>query len=66
MDGLTGPIKFDENGKRKGIELEILNLRNNSFKKVRSKIPYWHLLFFKSLFLYWLFLWSLSDFTNKW
>ena len=37
MDGLTGPIKFDENGKRKGIELEILNLRNNSFKEVRSK-----------------------------
>ena len=52
MDGSTGPIKFDENGKRKGIELEILNLRNNSFRKVRSKISYWHLLFFKSLFVY--------------
>ena len=39
MNGLTGPIKFDENGKRKGIELEILNLRNNSFKKVRRKVP---------------------------
>ena len=52
MDGLTGPIKFDENGKRKGIELEILNLRNNSFKKVRSKIPYLYLLFFNSRFVY--------------
>ena len=52
MDGLTGPIKFDENGKRTGIELEILNLRNNSFKKVRSKIPYLYLLFFNSRFVY--------------
>ncbi|XP_078382291.1 glutamate receptor 2-like [Oculina patagonica] len=34
LDGLTGPIQFNENGKRKEIELEILNLRNNSFKKI--------------------------------
>ena len=36
LDGLTGPINFNEYGKRKGVDLEILNLRNNSFKKVSS------------------------------
>ena len=36
LDGITGEVKFDENGRRRGIQLslEILNLRNNSFKKV--------------------------------
>lgn len=37
LDGLTGPVKFNENGKRRKIELEILNLRNNLFKSVSSK-----------------------------
>ena len=61
MDGSTGPIKFDENGKRKGIQLEILNLRNNSFKKVRRIVPYWHLMLFQSLFFYWLFCWPVDE-----
>ncbi|XP_078384348.1 glutamate receptor 4-like isoform X2 [Oculina patagonica] len=34
LDGLTGPVQFNTYGKRKGIELEVLNLRNNSFKKI--------------------------------
>ena len=37
LDGLTGPVQFDEHGKRSEIELEILNLRNNSFEKVSKK-----------------------------
>ena len=36
MDGLTGPVKFSEDGKRTRVELEILNLRNNSFVKVSA------------------------------
>ncbi|XP_078383275.1 glutamate receptor ionotropic, kainate 2-like isoform X2 [Oculina patagonica] len=32
--GVTGPIRFNGYGKRAGIELEILNLRNSSFKNV--------------------------------
>lgn len=36
LDGITGPIKFNDDGKRTGVELEILNLRNNFFKKVSS------------------------------
>jgi len=34
LDGITGEVQFDENGRRNGIQLEILNLRNNSFKKI--------------------------------
>ena len=34
--GSTGPIHSNEYGKRKGIELEILNLRYNSFQKVSN------------------------------
>ena len=34
IDGITGPVKFDDDGKRTAVELEILNLRNNSFVKV--------------------------------
>lgn len=34
LDGLTGPVQFNEYGNRKGINLEILNLQNNSFIKV--------------------------------
>lgn len=36
--GLTGPVQFDERGKRTEIALDILNLRNNSFQKVRKDI----------------------------
>ncbi|XP_068737746.1 glutamate receptor 4-like isoform X2 [Montipora capricornis] len=34
IDGVTGPVKFDDDGKRTAVELEILNLRNNSFVKI--------------------------------
>ncbi|XP_068737794.1 glutamate receptor 2-like isoform X1 [Montipora capricornis] len=34
IDGITGPVKFDDDGKRTTVELEILNLRNNSFVKI--------------------------------
>ena len=36
LDGMTGRLQFNEHGERKGIQLETLNLRNNSFKKVGS------------------------------
>ncbi|KAK2553030.1 Glutamate receptor ionotropic [Acropora cervicornis] len=36
LDGLTGPLHFSEDGARARIELDILNLRNNSFKKIGS------------------------------
>jgi len=32
LEGATGEIKFDENGRRKGIHLEIMNLQGNSLK----------------------------------
>ena len=34
QNGMTGPVQFTEDGYRKEIHLEILNLRNNSFQKV--------------------------------
>ena len=34
MRGRTGNIKFDEKGSRKEVNLEILNLQNNSFRGV--------------------------------
>ena len=34
LDGITGPVQFNEDGKRREIELEVLNLRNNKFEKV--------------------------------
>lgn len=34
MSGRTGKVKFDEKGSRKEINLEILNLQNNSFRGV--------------------------------
>ena len=34
--GITGPVKFDENGRRIVSRLEILNLRNDTFKRVSS------------------------------
>ena len=37
LDGITGPVQFDEYGKRKEIDLEVLNLRNNFFERVSSK-----------------------------
>ncbi|XP_078384274.1 glutamate receptor ionotropic, kainate 3-like isoform X2 [Oculina patagonica] len=32
--GLTGPVQFDESGKRTEIALDVLNLRNNSFQRI--------------------------------
>ena len=34
MSGRTGNVKFDEKGSRKEVNLEILNLQNNSFRGV--------------------------------
>lgn len=36
LDGLTGPVQFSEYGTRRKINLDVLNLRNNSFFKVGS------------------------------
>ena len=36
LSGITRLVRFDEDGKRTKVDLEILNLRNNSFKKVSS------------------------------
>ena len=36
LDGLTGSVHFNEHGNRKGITLEILNLQNDSFRKVNN------------------------------
>ena len=38
FDGVTGPVRFNKDGKREGVRLEILNLRNDSFRKVSTKI----------------------------
>ena len=38
FDGVTGPVRFSQDGKRAGAKLEILNLRNGSFRKVSTKI----------------------------
>lgn len=40
LDGLTGPVQFSENGMRRNIELDVLNLRNNSFTKVRIVVAF--------------------------
>ena len=50
LNGSTGTIHFNEYGKRKGVELEILNLRNNSFQKVSENLfnSYVHEVVFKS------------------
>ena len=40
FDGVTGPVRFNKDGKRAGVRLEILNLRNDSFRKVRTKIKF--------------------------
>ena len=42
LDGVTGPVKFSDDGERTGVELEILNLRNDSFVKVSSTVDYCH------------------------
>ena len=39
LDGLTGPVRFNKNGRRITTEFDILNLRNNSFQKVSGKCP---------------------------
>ena len=38
MTGLTGPVQFDQSGRRTEIELEIMNLRNNSFQGVSNEL----------------------------
>ncbi|XP_044180944.1 glutamate receptor 2-like [Acropora millepora] len=51
LDGITGEVKFDENGRRRGIQLslEILNLRNNSFKKIGKWSNTQHAVFYDSV-----------------
>ena len=34
FDGMTGSVRFSEDGERAGVQLEILNLRNDSFEQV--------------------------------
>ncbi|XP_078377925.1 glutamate receptor ionotropic, kainate 3-like [Oculina patagonica] len=34
LDGLTGPVQFNKFGKRREIELEVLNLRDNLFRRI--------------------------------
>ena len=45
QNGMTGPVQFTEDGYRKEIHLEILNLRNNSFQKVRVHHHYFTFFF---------------------
>ena len=47
IDGITGPVKFNEDGMRAEVELDILNLRNNSFVKVSTTVEV--IYFFKAL-----------------
>ena len=35
FNGMTGFVQFDNRGRRTDVSLEILNLRNDSFEKVR-------------------------------
>ncbi|XP_067046394.1 glutamate receptor 2-like isoform X1 [Acropora muricata] len=49
LNGITGEVKFDENGRRNGIHLEILNLRNNSFKKIGNWSDTQHAVFFNTV-----------------
>ena len=34
--GMTGSVRFSEDGERAGVQLEILNLRNDSFEQVST------------------------------
>ena len=36
FEGITGPVRFSQDGKRAGVQLEILNLRKDSFRKVST------------------------------
>ena len=36
FDGVTGSVRFSEDGERVGVKLEILNLRNDSFVQVST------------------------------
>ena len=38
LNGKTGKVQFDENGNRKEINLDILNLQNNSFQRVSTSV----------------------------
>ena len=51
--GITGPVKFDENGRRIVSRLEILNLRNDSFKRVSSMKAMNNPIFFSSDWVFW-------------
>ena len=51
--GITGPVQFDENGRRIVSRLEILNLRNDSFKRVSSMKAMNNPIFFSSDWVFW-------------
>ena len=36
FDGITGSVRFNEDGERAAVQLEILNLRNDSFQQVNT------------------------------
>ena len=36
FDGITGSVRFNEDGERAEVQLEILNLRNDSFQQVST------------------------------
>ena len=36
FDGITGSVRFSEDGERVAVQLEILNLRNDSFQQVST------------------------------
>ena len=56
--GISGPVQFDENGRRIVSRLDILNLRNNSFKKVSSKKGMNNHIFFLALLIQAEFFWK--------
>ena len=51
--GITGPVQFDGNGRRIVSRLEILNLRNDSFKRVSSMKAMNNPIFFSSDWVFW-------------
>ena len=36
FDGITGSVRFSEDGERAAVQLEIMNLRNDSFQQVST------------------------------
>ena len=51
--GITGPVQFDENGRRIVSRLEIFNLRNDSFKRVSSMKAMNNPILFSSDLVFW-------------